>query len=331
MNEGDQRIRLLRALRNQYMLSPELNSFPDEFHCWHLPSAWMAAANVPESLKKRKRNTMPSRRRNKKGKARRKTSATNDMAVNGEAVNERRQVLEPIITPLQSFFSLQVLHQLDNFPFPREDQMCDHGFPLPPVGSYERRFLAAFALELDAVDEYHNLVAACMWANQNLWRMGFEKVGSDADLRSTMKGFLVSFGTDYILRGETSKGICVAGFTQNLENIDNSPPSTISYHQLAQEGKSMMVRDILEGGERAAVIFFHKRLSCSCLQEKYEQLKDTPKVGKCMHCEVQKERKQLMLCIRCKFGQYCSKECQVADWPCHKEDCRKRSCRPATK
>ena len=43
--------------------------------------------------------------------------------------------------------------------------------------------------------------------------------------------------------------------------------------------------------------------------------------GQCIHCREWKERKLLSVCGRCMIHQFCSRECQIANWPKHKCDC----------
>ena len=52
-----------------------------------------------------------------------------------------------------------------------------------------------------------------------------------------------------------------------------------------------------------------------------ETRKKEPKMGNCYTCNNEMERVSLSVCSRCMIEQYCSRECQVAAWPKHKEDC----------
>ena len=73
---------------------------------------------------------------------------------------------------------------------------------------------------------------------------------------------------------------------------------------------------------RDALKFYRKRISCKCLKKMHlEARKTLPKIGNCWHCEEESKRSLLCVCSRCMVYQYCSKECQVADWPVHKTYC----------
>ena len=75
-------------------------------------------------------------------------------------------------------------------------------------------------------------------------------------------------------------------------------------------------------GEREMLKFYSKRLSCSCLKEKYKHTRKTlPKIGQCWQCKQEKERASFVTCGRCKVPLYCSRGCQVADWLDHENDC----------
>ena len=52
-----------------------------------------------------------------------------------------------------------------------------------------------------------------------------------------------------------------------------------------------------------------------------ETRKTMPKMGKCDHCGVVKERELLMVCSRCMIDQYCSRKCQVTTSPGHRTLC----------
>src|SRR4030042_3412346 len=41
---------------------------------------------------------------------------------------------------------------------------------------------------------------------------------------------------------------------------------------------------------------------------------------RCRNCKLMSNN--MKCCSRCRFPYYCSRECQVEDWPRHKEDCK---------
>jgi len=95
-------------------------------------------------------------------------------------------------------------------------------------------------------------------------------------------------------------------------------------------GIQSKLRDLqprVSSSRRDLLKFFNKRLSCSCLKTKHSGARQTiPKKGLCYYCGKEKERVALPVCSRCKIFHYCSRECQVADWPRHKRDCNDFVC-----
>jgi hypothetical protein len=89
-----------------------------------------------------------------------------------------------------------------------------------------------------------------------------------------------------------------------------------------RSGMPLTLSDLQHGGEKDIIRFFMKRTTCSCLKERYKQIKIShPKSkSRCDNCHQVKDRRSIMLCGRCKVCQYCSIECQEADWPKHKVD-----------
>ncbi len=76
------------------------------------------------------------------------------------------------------------------------------------------------------------------------------------------------------------------------------------------------------------VKFFRHRIPCSCLDEKYEEVKSTRKMGMCNNPECSTpngrvERSKTKYCSRCRSATYCCRKCQEADWENHKSFCDK--------
>jgi hypothetical protein len=89
-----------------------------------------------------------------------------------------------------------------------------------------------------------------------------------------------------------------------------------------RSGMLLTLSDLQHGGEKDIIRFFMKRTTCSCLKERYKQIKISHPTSKsrCDNCHQVKDRRSIMLCGRCKTRQYCSIECQSVDWPKHKID-----------
>ena len=79
---------------------------------------------------------------------------------------------------------------------------------------------------------------------------------------------------------------------------------------------------LTDGNRRDVVKFVTKRLPCTCLKKLHSAArKKTGKVGKCKGCREQFPRSQLHVCTGCMVSEYCSKECQRANWSHHKQCC----------
>jgi hypothetical protein len=77
------------------------------------------------------------------------------------------------------------------------------------------------------------------------------------------------------------------------------------------------------GTNRGLVIFLANQIPCSCLDNDKKIAKQAPKTGRCNYCHSPDLKVELKKCSQCKISQYCSKDCQVADWKRgHKKDCK---------
>jgi hypothetical protein len=76
------------------------------------------------------------------------------------------------------------------------------------------------------------------------------------------------------------------------------------------------------GTDRGMVLFLSKQIPCSCLDESEKNAKQAAKTRRCTYCSSEGLKMELKKCSQCKSVQYCSKECQVADWRAgHKKEC----------
>lgn len=94
---------------------------------------------------------------------------------------------------------------------------------------------------------------------------------------------------------------------------------------MSQAGVTVQIKQTLNdiGCSREFVRFVHQRNSCDCLQSAYNELKTTTqRTNMCNYCRGNKPINQVKQCSRCKLTMYCSRECLLAHYPEHKEECK---------
>jgi hypothetical protein len=75
--------------------------------------------------------------------------------------------------------------------------------------------------------------------------------------------------------------------------------------------------------DRGLVLFLAEQIPCSCLDEDKKNAKQAPRTGRCWFCNSEDIKLEMKKCSQCKSAEYCSKECQLADWRGgHKKDCK---------
>lgn len=139
----------------------------------------------------------------------------------------------------------------------------------------------------------------------------------------TIKMLLLAMGTNCVLSGDIDLArqcaSCAHFFKIFVEDI---------FH----EGRAMMMgadknTELFLSDEHTLVRYLQKHIPCSCLDNKYEEVKGVKKMGFCSfpHCKIpdrMAERSTMLYCTRCRQTNYCSRECQESHWRAgHKEDC----------
>ncbi len=153
-------------------------------------------------------------------------------------------------------------------------------------------------------------------------RKQYDDMWNSAAVMDTVSSTFLVLGTEYILEGN---------------NITPSNYASLAYcfeqHvacNILKERPKMNWPKINElyfdPNEHTLVSFFKKRITCSCLDEKYEQVRSVKKLGlcyniNCPHPGRQVKRSRTKTCSSCRRVNYCSRECQDENWDLHKLYC----------
>ncbi len=269
---------------------------------------------------------MPSRKK-AKGQARKAAKAKKEEKLLAEKARkveeqfrgfEQSQVQRLQINNQNSVPTIYCMHGFDPFP---DDHVCSkfirafvHQFykwfrKIYKAGmqaerkKIERKSIGSLLGALDATqDEY-----------SEVWN-------SAAKMKQVISYFLHS-GTVHVLDGEKENSrhsAVIARFFEQLLKVKvHKSQSCIDWPKVIECGLD---------DEHTVVKYFWRRIRCSCLDEKYEEVKSKPKMGLCFnlyctHPRRRLNRSKLRCCSRCRSVAYCSRECQVADWSVHKEFC----------
>ena len=160
----------------------------------------------------------------------------------------------------------------------------------------------------------------------------YAEVWNDPDKLQWIASRFMAHGTKDILRGEydNSRGSAsMACFFEQSASIAMHENDTQdccnwdTFATLCDWGKQF---ELCDGDQHTLVSFFRKRIPCKCLDDKYEEVKSVSKIGLCYNynCSLparQAVRSTMMSCTQCRVANYCSRECQVAHWPTHKQLC----------
>ena len=217
---------------------------------------------------------------------------------------------------------------------------CRHGFAtaFPP----EEKVLDGYNALIETINRIHGSFPTAKVGTTAMKSLFFNNIPimSADNFSSKLKEYMIVVGTNILLKGESlysaqggisSKDLdfhlCLARFlAQAIIEIEFITDRKYDKGALAPfekpESKRMkMLRDLTDDGDRSITRFFAKRISCTCLKDKYDRVKRQVKMGECFGCEKQMYFNNLLYCTRCSDAHYCNKKCQVEHWPEHKDKC----------
>jgi DnaJ-domain-containing protein 1 len=201
---------------------------------------------------------------------------------------------------------------------------CSHGFN--PVGQNEFisfRFITAFHLSfIEAIRCGGLSLSECLLDARSATLEEFADVWYDLAKLKNAISHLLSGRTKSILLGNCNIVRDTAAIARFFEQI----VAAVDLKQTQALPNWPKIDDTLYSDMHTLVKFFRHRIPCSCLDEKYEEVKHIPKQGYCynIQCSIpggKLERSKTKYCSRCRCVTYCSRECQESDWSRHKPHC----------
>ena len=249
---------------------------------------------------------MPSRKK-AQGKARK--------AAKAEVAAEAARKETDLVTQLNR------LHMVEGYDY--ENETCTHGYETDKIcGDFVKHFL-------DIVDQVpmngkpHGAFIIYDSAAEAS-REKFPKVWRSKRKLSKIDSLFLALGTNYTLSGDIERARqCAASahyFREEIEVVIDDRPIQMKVQKTAE---------LFASDEHTLVRYLQKRIPCSCLDAKYQEVKGIKKIGFCCNgqCKIPDritERSTMFYCTRCRFENYCSAECQKVQWHAgHKEECEK--------
>ena len=194
---------------------------------------------------------------------------------------------------------------------------CEHGFVHVSEDDdcYYKTFVKAFIDGFFCVDDSGFKAAVEATEHHDVW--------DDSSKLERTRLLFLAHGTNLVLSGDLRLAHVIASMGYYFESYIKvnfaKTRAVIDRRKIAELYNPSI-------DEHTLVSFFNKRIPCSCLRDKYNEVKSITKTGICYNAKCSRfrrviERKAMMSCCRCLQVSYCSKQCQQHDWPEHKLEC----------
>ena len=205
-----------------------------------------------------------------------------------------------------------------------DEESCLHGCEKPDDDNYDivKRYLTVLV---------QVPLEQCPWMVAfDVASEAYPEMMSHTDKISAIDSLFVALATNCVLSGDMDLARRCASSASYFQTMGKfiSDDHRFGRETLGLHAGIEKLRELDVSDEHTLVRYLQKRIPCSCLDAKYEEVKDVKKIGLCHHikCENNEgatERSTMMRCTRCRRANYCSRECQVAHWPMHKTYCEK--------
>ncbi len=266
---------------------------------------------------------MPSRKK-AKGKARRAAKEAEAKAREGQVVAIRTDVRlrEPLEAQMQLLqlihpTSIDCHHGLDSLS-PRDEKFCE---------DFINAFMYAF-MSKDSVSVVDKFITALEATEEE-----YADVYSSKSKLESVVSMLLCSGTQCVLGGQDYQDYDDARFYASLACHFKEWMSVFVRKSKAALSWAKVI-ELCGADEHTLVAYYRKCIPCSCLDEKYKEVKSVKKVGWCFNPSCSRpnqmaERSKMFCCSRCGEVNYCSIECQKAHWKRHREFCNDMAKRKA--
>jgi hypothetical protein len=219
---------------------------------------------------------------------------------------------------------------------------CSHGFPHASTIDDEHKegariILMWLAEEKEATGKIVGLPTAMRFME------GYPEL-----VDQTTINLLIQFGIDFLFLGGDWLRMAgaLAQIAVGLKHWGPSSPHRIGGPISQEETDKLREGDSeayaaltdLTISDREVILFLGKHITCTCLNEMKKHAKTIPKLGRCQYKECSRNAHEvpntldskMMTCAGCKVFCYCTKDCQVKDWPDHKGFCKREKERNAS-
>jgi hypothetical protein len=208
----------------------------------------------------------------------------------------------------------------------KEKENCTHGYN--PSSRFQARYCGNYLKTF--MESYHSTITLRgddgLYARANAANAAFTaaittsisttNVSRNFSNAACVNPFCLAEGTKFILVGKSDD----ARLSALLALLAKSA-------EAAELPDRQKILELLDGDEHTLVQFFRKQIPCSCLDEKHKEVKSVTKMGICFNddsCPLPGNmavRSKMLRCTGCRNVNYCSRECQEANWPMHKKYC----------
>ena len=198
-------------------------------------------------------------------------------------------------------------------------QQCEHGLVQISDGDQIcleliNVFLAAFTSEEDA--------SLGFYVAQDVTRTKFPTIYESK--LDTVASIFIARGTQFILEDKEDKRSAARLYASSACYFENLNALSSNISKVSPNVSKVF--ELLDADDHTLVSFYRNRIPCACLDQKYKEVKSVKKIGRCCnlncsHPGRKVDRSKMLSCTRCCDANYCSVECQKADWKRHKLAC----------